>query len=233
VTGYDDILDAYLAHIERPDSWNNLYERPSFKTLLPPLKDKSVLDLGCASGYYIDHAFAQGAAAVTAVDIARGWLARLEARSPDPRLRLVQADISEPMPFLADTTFDVAILSLVIHYIRHWEPLLAELYRVLKPGGRVVISTHHPQFTWKLFHRDDLRDVFEVEDTWAKDTGRPFPVRYWVRSLTETLQPLLRSDFRVLDVLEPPPDESLKQDHPETYARLRREPAFLFIVLEK
>ena len=38
MNGYDDILDVYLAHIERPGSWNNLYERPGLKALLPPAR---------------------------------------------------------------------------------------------------------------------------------------------------------------------------------------------------
>jgi len=107
------------------------------------------------------------------------------------------------------------------------------MHRVLKPGGRAVVSTHHPALTWKLFHTDDLRDVFEVEDTWAKDSGHPFRVRFWVRSLAETLRPFLRSDFLIRDVLEPPPDEAMEADYPDIYRRLRSEPSFLFIVLEK
>ena len=232
MTGYDDILDTYLAHIERPDSWNNLYERPAFKELLPPLEDRDVLDLGCASGHLTDYALARGAR-VTAVDIAAGWIERLKARPPSPNLRAVRADISQPMTFLEDASFDVITCSLVIHYVKDWGPMLAEMHRMVRPGGRAVISTHHPQLTWKLFHRDDLRDVFEVEDTWGKDSGHPFKVRFWVRSLTETLRPFLQSDFTIRDILEPLPDEAIAADYPEIFRRLRSEPSFLFIVLEK
>jgi SAM-dependent methyltransferase len=232
VTGYDDIVDVYLPHIERPGSWNNLYERPAVKAVLPPLRGRDVLDLGCASGYFTDYALEQGAR-VTAVDIADAWIRRLEARPANPSLRVVRADISRPMPFLKSESYDCIIASLVIHYLKDWEPLLAEMHRVLRPGGRVVISTHHPQFTWKLFHRDSLREVFEVEDTWGKAEGTPFTVRYWVRSLTETLRPFLRSAFHVRDILEPPPDKAVEARYPEVYHRLRSEPAFLFFVLEK
>ena len=137
------------------------------------------------------------------------------------------------MPFLTSDAYDCIIVSLVIHYLRDWEPLLAEMHRVLRPGGRAVLSTHHPHITHKLHPSDDLRAVFEVEETWGRKEGHPFQVRFWVRSLTETLQPFLRSDFHVRDILELPPDESLKVDHPELYQRLKTEPSFLFFVLEK
>jgi SAM-dependent methyltransferase len=232
VTGYDDILDVYRSHIERPGSWNNLYERPALKKLLPPLRGRDVLDLGCASGHYTDYALSQGAR-VTAVDIARGWIQRLEARPPDPALRVVRADISRPMPFLASDGYDCIIASLVLHYLEDWETALAEMHRVLRPGGRAVVSTHHPCLTHKLHPADDLRDVFEVEETWARDSRQPFPVRFWVRSLAGTLRPFLQSAFHVVDVLEPPPDEAIEADDPALYRRLKAEPSFLFIVLEK
>jgi ubiquinone/menaquinone biosynthesis C-methylase UbiE len=53
------------------------------------------------------------------------------------------ADLSRPLPF-ADDTFDDVVVSLVLHYLRDWTAPLAELRRVLKPGGRLVLSVNHP-----------------------------------------------------------------------------------------
>jgi 2-polyprenyl-3-methyl-5-hydroxy-6-metoxy-1,4-benzoquinol methylase len=69
LTNYDSIaLEDYLNHIERPTSWNNLYERPQMLSLLPALQGKNVLDIGCGTGFYTEHALNAGAN-VTAIDI--------------------------------------------------------------------------------------------------------------------------------------------------------------------
>jgi ubiquinone/menaquinone biosynthesis C-methylase UbiE len=40
--------------------------------------------------------------------------------------------------------FDDVTASLVLHYLEDWRPALAELRRVLKPGGRLIASVDHP-----------------------------------------------------------------------------------------
>ena len=52
---------------------------------------------------------------------------------PDADLQV--ADVSRPLPF-ADGAFDDVVVSLVLHYPQDWTAPLAELRRVLKPGGR-------------------------------------------------------------------------------------------------
>lgn len=53
------------------------------------------------------------------------------------------ADLSGPLPF-PDGTFDDVIASLVLHYLQDWRAALTELRRVLKSGGRLIVSVDHP-----------------------------------------------------------------------------------------
>lgn len=232
LTSYDSIAEIFLSHVERPDSWNNLYERPHMLSRLPPLKDKDVLDLGCSSGYYTEYALKMGAS-VTAVDVSNALIERLTARIESPKLHLFRADISKPMPFLKSDAYDCIICSLVIDYIKDWEPLFAELYRVMKKGGRLIISTHHPFAMYHHFRQYGYFEFKLVEDTWGLGTGRPFKTRYYIRPLTETLKPIIESGFKIVSIEEPLPTERCKEISPETYERLSERPGFLFIVLEK
>jgi SAM-dependent methyltransferase len=233
LTSYDNInTENYLAHIERPLSWNNIYERPAFIERLPALEGKNVLDAGCASGYYTQYALKHGAT-VTAVDISRKLLGKLEAKVKSEKLTLQRADISKPMPFLKSNSFDCVIASLVLHYIKDWEPLLAELYRVLKKGGRLVISTHHPFDTYSYLKLPSYFQFKLVEETWAASSPRPFKVRFYVRPLCEVLKPIIESKFKIISIDEPLPTEECKKLDPRAYQRLMERPSFLFIVLEK
>lgn len=53
------------------------------------------------------------------------------------------SDLAAPLPF-ADAKFDDVVASLVLHYLEDWADPLAELRRVLKPGGRLFVSVIHP-----------------------------------------------------------------------------------------
>jgi ubiquinone/menaquinone biosynthesis C-methylase UbiE len=136
------------------------------------------------------------------------------------------------MPFLVDESYDILICSLVLHYIRDWNPLLTELHRVLKPGGRVFITTHHPLAMYLYSKPVSYYDFKLVEDTWGAPDNR-FKVYYYIRPLTEMLRPILHSKFQINAIEEMLPPESLKENHPELYQRLIERPGFLFIEMEK
>jgi len=167
MTNYDSIAEIYLAHTERPNSWNNLYERPHMLSKIHSLQDKNVLDLGCGSGFYTKYTLEMGAH-VTALDASKVIIDRLSSSIKSPKLRLICTDITKPLSFLESESFDFVICSLVLHYIEDWRPLLSELYRVMRKSSELIISTHHP-FTDYLFL--NKRSYFEnrlVEDTWGR-----------------------------------------------------------------
>lgn len=79
----------------------------------------------------------------TGVDISEQMMDKLRQKlaGQSHRLTLVNADITA-LPFEAGT-FDVAIAAHILHLVADWRAALAEIQRVLKPGG-VVIYFHHP-----------------------------------------------------------------------------------------
>jgi SAM-dependent methyltransferase len=233
LTSYDTIsIDDYMAHAERPLSWNNIYERPAMIERLPELKGKNVLDAGCASGFFTEYALNQGAQ-VTAVDASQKMLDKLTAKIKSDKLMVHCADISKPMVFLKANSFDCVIVSLVLHYIKDWTLTLVEFYRVMKKGGRLVISTHHPFDIYQYFKLPSYFDFNLVEDTWASSSPHPFKVRFYVRPLNELLRPIIESRFNIISIDEPLPTEECRKLDPENYQRLMERPGFLFIVLEK
>lgn len=236
ITNYDNIADLFLTHIDRPNSWNNIYERPNMIARLPDLKDKNVLDIGCASGYYSEFALKHGAA-VTAVDGSQVMIDKLSARVKSPKLQLFRADISQTIPFLKADSFDVVICSLVIDYIKDWTVPLGEFYRVLRKGGRVVMATHHPfgQFLYlRKHHKLESYFAFKmIEDTWSTNGRNPFKTHFYIRPLNEALRPIINSNFKIISIDEPLPDDKCKKTDIQVYERLMDRPGFLFFVLEK
>ncbi len=236
ITNYDAIADIFIAHAGRIDSWNNLYERPNTLARLPDLRGKNVLDLGCSTGFFTEYALKHGAS-VTAVDASRTLIDRLTQKLESPNVKLYCADIGQPMPFLKSASFDAIICSLVLDYVKDWAPVMAEMYRVVKKGGRVVIATGHPFATYLYLSRISRPESYfafkMIEDVWARRSPHPFKTHYYIRPLNEVLRPMVQSQFKIISIDEPLPDERCQEISPESYEQLLEQPGFLFIVLEK
>jgi demethylmenaquinone methyltransferase/2-methoxy-6-polyprenyl-1,4-benzoquinol methylase len=99
-----------------------------------PKAGERVLDVAAGTGAS-SVSLARSGAAVVAVDFSLGMIE--EGRRRHPRLEFVEAD-AEKLPF-GDDEFDAATISFGLRNMEHPKAALAEMYRVLKPGGRLVV----------------------------------------------------------------------------------------------
>jgi cyclopropane fatty-acyl-phospholipid synthase-like methyltransferase len=129
-------------------------------SLLPPLRGRRVLDLGCGMGTFAVEAARRGARA-TGLDFSAAALpaARRIAAEEGVAAGFVQADAAA-MPFAA-AAFDVIVAADFTEHLDDdtLERVLSDAYRVLAAGGTLVIYTPAPEH---LFER--LRSAFGVLD---------------------------------------------------------------------
>jgi 2-polyprenyl-6-hydroxyphenyl methylase/3-demethylubiquinone-9 3-methyltransferase len=96
-----------------------------------------VLDVGCGEGVFAAELAAAGAE-VVGLEVAEEPLRRARARHPELDLRLVDGEGSWP---LADASFDVVWAGEVIEHVADTAAWLSELRRVLRSGGKLLLST--------------------------------------------------------------------------------------------
>ena len=128
-------------------------------------------------------------------------------------------DLADPLDWLPDGSFDLALLALAIEYVDDRVAALSELRWVLRPDGALVLSRQHPTGDW-LRHGGSYFDVRVVEEVWSKG----WQVRYWLAPLERTCEELFEAGFVMERLLEPRPDPQAAEIDPEEYARLCREP---------
>jgi len=96
-----------------------------------------VLDVGCGEGRFTA-ALAGAGASVVGIDVAEEPLRRARARDPELDLRVVDGEGAWD---LADACFDVVWAGEVIEHVADTAAWLSEVRRVLRSGGRLLVST--------------------------------------------------------------------------------------------
>lgn len=122
---------------------------------------RRVLELGCGTGVFLEKVAVHGAA-ITGIDLSADLLARCAARMAGAaNVRLVRGN-AEQMPF-AEGGFDAVYGSSILHHLG-LEAALAEVHRVLRPGGRIAFAEPNilnPQVA-VMFHLGLTKKYFGV-----------------------------------------------------------------------
>jgi len=228
---YDDpaFFARYSEMARSVGGLQNAAEWPAFCGLLPDLRDKRVLDLGCGFGWHCRYVCEQGARSVVGVDLSEKMLQRARAETDDLRIsyrRCAMEDID-----FADGQFDIVISSLALHYISDFHLMCRNVSRWLTPSGMFVLSVEHPVFTaiaaqqWCLgptgerlhWPVDDYHQEGLLHSKWMTDDL----VKYHPTT-SAYVNALIDSGFCITKLLEPAPTPEMIVRWPESKDEFRR-----------
>ena len=124
-------------------SWVSPGESNSIPTQLKIIEDSNVLELGCGSGGYAIYVAERTACRITGLDLNAQAIrnANRLARTRDmlPQVRFLRADLTKKLPY-DHNTFDAIFANDVLCHVPNRPILLTEIFRILKPGGRMLYS---------------------------------------------------------------------------------------------
>jgi ubiquinone/menaquinone biosynthesis C-methylase UbiE len=206
---------------------NAMYDRPSVLDLCGDVQGLSVLDVGCGPGLYAEELVARGASELTGLDGSPTMVELARERVPE-RATFRVHDLESPLDWLAPESFDLAVMALVIHHVDNRVGVLREIHRVLRPDGKLVVSTHHPTGDW-LIHGGSYFDVSLIRETW----NRGWNVRYWRQPLTRTASEFSEAGFVIERLVEPLPTLEMAERYADDYEMLLRQPGFIAFRLAK
>jgi arsenite methyltransferase len=159
-----------------------------------------VLDVGSGPGLLVaEMAQAVGPAGhVTGLDVSDAMLALGQRRCADltgtGRPSFIKADATA-LPF-ADGAFDVAVSTQVYEYVADLPTALAELHRVLRPGGRtLILDTDWDSIVW---HATDAKQMTRLLAAWMERFADPYLPRTLARRLRDAGFQVDRRDVLVL-----------------------------------
>lgn len=145
-----------------------------------PQSGERILDIAAGTGTSAV-ALAKSGADVVALDFSAGMVD--EGRRRHPELAFVQGD-AEKLPF-GEAEFDAVTISFGLRNVQHPEVAIAEMLRVLKPGGRVVICefSRPPMRVLRAGYHAYLRHVMPLIAGAA--SSNPEAYRYLFDSIRE------------------------------------------------
>ena len=224
-TAYHGDMGRQFALQATNSVYNAHTDRPAMLKLAGDVRGLRVLDLGCGAGHYAAELLRMGAAQVVGVEgsetLLRAAQERLEGRAV-----LHRHDLEEPLSFLPDQSFDLAVMALVYHHIDARGQLLAELRRVVRPGGTVLVSTTHPTSDWTYFGGS----YFDAERV-QLPFGAGFALSYWRMTLEQFLGELLGAGFVLEQLTEPRATQQARPVDLRRYDKTHQQPHFLAVKL--
>jgi len=142
LTSETDPKDGYrswAASYDEPGNPIVTLEQPAVWSLIDPLPAGRALDAACGTGRHAGHLVEMGHD-VIGIDLTPEMLNR--AREAVPVAVFVEADLVD-IPAEGDT-FDLVVCGLALAHVADLDTAIGELARVLRPGGRLVLSVLHP-----------------------------------------------------------------------------------------
>ncbi len=160
--------------------WNH-YRQAYFKEDIRPLlfdtvdfTDKIAIDLGAGTGF-LALEMAKRAKLVVAVDQSRNMLEELEQKARNLQLTNI-LNLQSPMDQvgLLDQQADIVTINMALHHAEHPDQAIKEFYRLLKPGGQLIISdVMEHTGTWAHAEMHDIWLGFSLQQIqrWMEEAG--------------------------------------------------------------
>lgn len=227
---WDAIADGWAERVRTKTDWARpvLLDKPHLD-LVGDVSGVKVLDAGCGEGRF-SRMMAERGATVTGVDLSErmiGHARQVEAEQPlgiDYRVE----DMCDLGTF-KDGEFVLAVAYLSIIDVESYEAALTEIARVLRPGGRLVMSLIHPCFSPPVWGWEPARPgivPMRDKDRLFRKVDNYFPAaevrfRMWPTAPAETInyhRPISEyahacrdAGLFIRDIVEPTPDPELAE----------------------
>lgn len=175
---YDRIAAKYLTNLTYPhtEAYTQYFDRVLLEQIDPEIGTVAEICCGAAEACWLLRSRIERG---VGIDMSTAMLNQAWNRLPDDRFAFAQADACA-LP-LASGKFDSVFMLGGVHHVNDRQTLFAEVFRILKPGGRFHFREPLDDFMpWRVLRRV----IYRLSPTLDQDTERPLRRRETVSALT-------------------------------------------------
>ena len=239
---YDNetFFEGYKKIRENEVNANNLFEIPALFSMMPNLKDKIILDLGCGFGEHCKRFVESGAKKIIGIDISEKMLEIAKQENADSKITYINMPMENIWQL--NEKFDVVVSSLAFHYVEDFSGVVKNIYDMLNENGVFLFSQENPLCTCfsggNRWTKDENGNKLYInlsnygiegkrKSSWFVDN-----VKKYHRTFSTIINTLIETGFTIEKMIEPLPTEDLLKKYPE-YKDLFHKPDFLLVKVRK
>ena len=236
----EEFFNGYKELRENSNNYNELVEQPAIKSLLPKLKNKKILDLGCGYGDNCLEFINNDAEKVIGIDISEKMLKEAKEKNQNDRIEYHNIDMQDIDKI--SEKFDIVFSSLAFHYIEDFKLLLKKINNLLNEDGVLLFSQEHPITTapkggptWTK-NNEGVKIHFNLSD-YLKNGKRNTKwfvenIEKYHRPISELVNELIGTGYTIEKIIEPIPNEFAIEKRPDFYDELEK-PTCIIIKAKK
>ena len=244
---WDRMAAAYEDFTSGEDSYSSTIEWPCIKGMLPNLRGKRVIDLGCGTGRFTFLLEAEGAERIVGVDISSNMLslAAKKAETLHSKAAFIKADIASRF---TERTFDFVFSSTATHYISDLAAFFEGVSALLNPGGSCILSVMNPVYTaqypikkdgfpgdaeWTVRYLDRRERGYIQPWIACNDAIEDFLSYSYHYTFSDYVNAITAAGLRLVKAAEPLPPEAWETARPGRYEGFIETPSYLILKLSK
>lgn len=233
-----EFYEAYAQMPRSKDGLKSAGEWHQLQPLIPPLRGKAVLDLGCGYGWHSKYAAEQGARSVLGLDLSERMIEEARKRNSAENVSYRICGIEEYE--YPESTYDFVISNLAFHYIADLDSVFKKVFQTMKAGGIFLFNIEHPVFTaginqdW-IYGEDGEPKAWPIDCYFYSGERQTIFLKHRVskqhHTLTQILMGVINAGFTLEHIEEAQPSKEM-MDIPGMKDELRR-PMMLLVRARK
>ena len=247
---WDSTAAAYEDFNSAPDSYSRCIEWPCIQRMLPDIRGRDVLDLGCGTGIFTFLLEQYQPRRLVGIDLSGEMLriAREKATLRHSRAEWLEGDATRAHDCVQEA-FDLVFSSTTTHYLRDLDTFFRQIALCLKPGGACILSVIHPVYSAQ--YPIEQGDRFPEDDEWTVrylDMRSRAYIQPWIEyndsvenelsvsyhyTFSNYVNAIVQAGLTICRVEEPLPPEAWKETAPGRYDSFVETPTYMILLLTR
>ncbi len=233
----DAFFDQFRNSRSREVNFNDCIETPILFSMLPDLRGKKILDIGCGMGQHAKQYSEMGADSVLGIDISEKMLAYAKEHHSAENI-VYRRMAMENIDTIRDA-FDLITSSLVFDYAEDFEGLMKKIHSIMKTDAKLVFSMSHPIVTawdgaYDRYTRTETGErLYANLRNYCREGLRKVD---WVvngyecyhRTVSTLINAMIRAGFVIEECQEARISDDMRKQYPALFGGTIHRPEFIF-----